>query len=278
MHVITDAAGSLTRKDAVALGITLLDSYVVMGDRAVPETSCDPQEIYERMKRGERVSTSQASTFERHQYYESVLSRYEHVLYVCVGSVFTGNYDVAMDWKKNNDPDDRMVIIDTTAASGRLALIALSTAQFIARDKSFSEVIEFAVTAIGKCEEYIFIDKLKYLAAGGRLSRPAAFFGDVLQKKPVISPTAEGAKKVAIVNDNEKQVEFALERVKANIAGGAPPTVMLEYTDNLSRIEDIRDILIKEIPGLQVKLQPISLTTGVHVGPGTWAIAFIATA
>jgi len=58
------------------------------------------------------------------------------------------------------------------------------------------------------CEEYVFLDKLQYLAAGGRLSKTSAFFGDKLNMKPVISPLPEGAKKVGMVRNQEDQVKM----------------------------------------------------------------------
>jgi fatty acid-binding protein DegV len=33
--------------------------------------------------------------------------------------------------------------------------------------------------------------------------------------------------------------------------------------------------IIKRYPNAEIKLQPLSLTTGVHTGPGTWSLAFL---
>jgi len=104
IHIMTDAAGSVTREDSCQLGFTLLDSYISAGDTSLPETLFSPSELYQSMQKGVKVSTSQASVFERHQYYQRVLDQYPSVLYLCVGSVYTGNYDVAMAWNKKMIP------------------------------------------------------------------------------------------------------------------------------------------------------------------------------
>jgi len=49
-----------------------------------------------------------------------------------VGSVFTSNYQGALQWKKEHDKQDRLLIIDTGAASGRLGTIALAVARYLA--------------------------------------------------------------------------------------------------------------------------------------------------
>ena len=169
------------------------------------------------MRQGVKVSTSQASVYERHQFYESVLNRFEKVLYLCVGSVFTGNYNVAMEWKKKHDPQNRILVIDTGAASGRLGTIALAAARYLAETNDMEKTFAFAQKAVQTCEEYVFLDKLQYLAAGGRLSKTSAFFGDMLKMKPVISPQPEGAKKVGVVRNQEDQLKMAEERLAASL-------------------------------------------------------------
>ena len=276
IHIMTDAAGSVTREDSDTFGLTLLDSYITVGDRSLPETLFSPSELYKCMREGVKVSTSQASIFERHQHYQSVLNQHDRILYLCVGSVFTGNYDVAMEWKQTNDPDDRLTVIDTTAASGRLGAIAILTARFSTNTDDPNTVIEFANRAVCDCEEYVFLDKLQYLAAGGRLSKTSAFFGDMLHMKPIISPTAEGAKKVGVVRDRDDQLRFAFRRLGASIKKDSEAFIMLQYSDNRSWVEET---VMKEVkrryPFAEVKLQPLSLTSGAHMGPGTWAVAFL---
>ncbi len=173
IHIMTDAAGSITRENAHHLGITLLDSYITAGDKTLPETLFSPEELYRTMRDGVKVSSSQASVFERNQYYHSVLDRYERVLYLSVGSVYTGNYQAAMKWKEENDPDNRFTVIDSGAASGRLAVIVLATDRFAVGTDNPGAVTAFAKKAAEACEEYVFLDKLQYLAAGGRLSPPS---------------------------------------------------------------------------------------------------------
>jgi uncharacterized protein len=133
LHIMTDAAGSLPRDLARRHAITLLDSFIVTGDTARPESLCEPDAIYQLMRQGHRVTTAQASLSERHRLYASVCEQFGRTLYLCVGSAFTGNYATALAWQQQQDIGDRMEVIDTGAASGRLALIALLTSRLAAR-------------------------------------------------------------------------------------------------------------------------------------------------
>ena len=276
LHIMTDAAGSVTRQDAKKYGFTLLNSYLTIGDKCLPETFFHPEELYSAMNKGVKVSTSQASVYERHQFYESVLERFEKVLYLCVGSVFTGNYQGAIQWKKEHDKQDKLLIIDTGAASGRLGTIALAVARYLAETNDIKNIIAFARKAVRTCEEYVFLDKLQYLAAGGRLSKTGAFFGEMLNMKPVISPLPEGAKKVGMVRNQEDQVKMALAKLAASLKDDSHALIMLEYSDNKNWVNGtVKKTLAERYPQAEIILQPLSLTSGAHMGPGTWGVAFL---
>jgi len=276
LHIMTDAAGSVTSQDAKKYGFTLLNSYLTIGDKCLPETYFHPEELYSAMSKGMKISTSQASVYERHQFFESVLERFEKVLYLCVGSVYTGNYDGALQWKKEHDPQDRFLVIDTGAASGRLGTIALATARFMAETNDIKNIFAFARKAVRTCEEYVFLDKLQYLAAGGRLSKTSAFFGDMLNMKPVISPQPEGAKKVSVVRNQEDQVKMILAKLAATLTNDSDAMIMLEYSDNKNWVNGtVKKILEESYPQAEIIVQPLSLTSGAHMGPGTWGIAFL---
>lgn len=276
VHIVTDAAGSITRQTADRLGISLMDSYIITGDRACPETAVVPETLYEHMRAGRRISTAQASISERHQSYESLCSRFAQVVYLCVGSAYTGIYPAAKNWQANHSPAGGMTVLDSGAASGRLGLIAMAVAEFANQGKPLARVIAYAETAFEKCRELVFLDQLKYLAAGGRISKTGGFFGDLLGVKPVISPLAEGVKKIGVVRKNARQLPLALEYFTDRVASDSNARILLQYTDNRDRVtEEIEPAIQSAFPRAKITLTSLSLTSGVHMGPGTWGIAVL---
>jgi len=50
----------------------------------------------------------------------------------------------------------------------------------------------------------------------------------------------------------------------------------MEYSDLRPWIQDVVKPEIESCcPSSEIMVQPLSLTTGVHTGPGTWGIAFL---
>ncbi len=275
LHIVTDAAGSLTREMAQHQGITLLDSYIIVGNDSRPESLYSPEQIYPLMRSGVKITTAQASTFERHQHYQSICQEFGHSLYLSVGAAFTGNFDTATAWKKSNALGAMFTVINTGAASGRLALIALLTARQARIFDSRQEIIALAGTLAAECNEFVFINELKYLVAGGRVSKAGGFFGDLLSMKPVITPTIDGVKKVGLVRSSKGQLTFALEKLKELYTSSAAPTILLQYSDNASWVTGpVQQNVSSLLPQAEILLAPLSLTSGVHMGPGTWSMAF----
>ena len=222
---------------------------------------------------GRRISTAQASIFERHQSYESLCSRFTQVVYLCVGSAYTGIYETAKNWQAQTTG---FTVLDSGAASGRLGLVAVSVAEFANQGKSLDEVVAYAETAFKTCIELVFLDQLKYLAAGGRISKTGGFFGDLLGVKPVISPLAEGVKKIGVVRKNARQLPLALEYFSGRVESESNARILLQYTDNRDRVTtEIEPAIQSAFPRAKITLTPLSLTSGVHMGPGTWGMAVL---
>jgi hypothetical protein len=275
IHVMTDAAGSISREEARSLGITLLDSYLLVDDRRIPETQCDGQMLYGAMAAGRRVSTAQASVFQQHQSYESALSRYDRVLYLAVGSAYTGNFAAASRWRETSGRAERFAIVDSQAASGRLGLLARLVARFARSGHPLEKVAAYARTVVDQYDELIFLDQLRFLVAGGRLSKSRGFFGDLLGIKPIVSPRAGGAVKVGAVRSAADQVPFALDYLEKRLSGDDRLTILLQFSDNQRRVrETIAPPIAGRFPRARIMVGRFSLTAGAHMGPGTWGLAF----
>lgn len=275
VHLVTDAAGSLTREEARQLGVTLLDSHLVVGSRSIPETLLDPQELYAAMADGLPVSTAQTSVFQKRQSYESVLGQHSRAIYLSVGSVYTGNYRTACQWREENGHGDRFAVIDTGAASGRLGLIVRQVTRAAQSGQAHEDLVTLAHRVVENCDELVFLDQLKFLAAGGRISKSKGFFGDLIGIKPVIRPTAEGAAKVGTVRKASEQVPFAVHYLKQHYSSSARLAILLQFSDNEQRVrERIRPAIERQFPEARITITRLSLTSGAHMGPGTWAVAF----
>ena len=275
VRILTDGAGSIPRELALEHGIQLLDSYIVTGEKALPESLCQGDELYALLKSGGKVSTAQASNRERSLQYATACDQNEQVLYICTGSAFTGNYGMAQEWLQNSGLEERFMAVDSGAASGRLAVIALLSARYAAAGHEVQAVAAFAETLSAAAKEYVFIDEMKYLVAGGRVSKTKGFFADLLHMKPVISPERDGVRKVGVVRNRQAQLAFGIEKLAEDQREQSELLILLQFSDNRKWLEAVVKPAVMEVaPNAEVQVVPLSLTSGVHMGPGTWSVAY----
>jgi DegV family protein with EDD domain len=277
VHIVTDGAASLSRRQADALRVSLLDSLVNLGECSLPETRLDPDDVYRAMRRGVRASTAQTSIHERHMHYERLAAQWQSVLYLCVGSVYTGNHAVASAWRSAQAAGERFFVLDSGLASGKLAVVVRAVALAARNGADVAHLTALAKAALQRAEEYIFVERLEYLARGGRLSKTGAWFGDALGLAPVVSPFPDGARRVALLRKPGDRLAYARKQVeRAFAAGSRRGHILVEHSDNRDWVECAVLPHLREIaPLAEVELGPLSLTTGVHTGPGTWAVAML---
>ena len=99
------------------------------------------------------------------------------------------------------------------------------------------------------------------------MSKTKGFFGDFFGVKPVISPTSDGVVKAGAVRNRSDQVAFALDKLEQDLRPDDGSYIMLEYSDNRQWVEEnVLGEITSRLASAEVFLQPLSLTSGVHMG------------
>ncbi len=81
---------------------------------------------------------------------------------------------------------------------------------------------------------------------------------------------------MGVARSTRDQVKFAFRRLDNELSKDQETTLLLEYTDNMEWLNgEIKPEIERRFPSAKVILQPLSLTTAAHVGPGSWGIAFL---
>ncbi|MDR3089491.1 MAG: DegV family EDD domain-containing protein [Desulfobulbaceae bacterium] len=281
VQIVTDAAASLSHSLAAREHITLLESLILLGGEARPEGEVDAQELYRRMRLGEKVGTAQASLWARQQ----ALARLRgqgRCLYLAVGSAYTGNWQAADAWLTAHPAGAALVALDSGAASGRLAVMAILLARYAKQVGDLDRLVDYAKRLGATCQEFLCIDNLHWLAAGGRVSKTGELLGNFLRLKPIICPMPEGVRKLGVFRGRAGQLAFVesrLARLSGRPGQAAEKKVgralaLLQHTDNRAWLETTLPPLVRSyLPDAEIHILPLSLTTGAHIGPGGWSVA-----
>ena len=127
---------------------------------------------------------------------------------------------------------------------------------------------------------YITLDTLKYLKKGGRITPAAAAIGTVLNLKPVLQIQGEKLDAYAKVR-GKKQAKRAMlkamkndweTRFKEYVSDGEM-CLQAAYTGNLEEAEEFKREIQEVFPGMEIHMDPLSLSVACHIGYGALAVA-----
>ena len=140
--------------------------------------------------------------------------------------------------------------------------------------RTLTELAQYAEHQIETCREYLVIDNLQYLRQSGRIGRVKAAFADFFSVKPIVGHGLDGAITYGKVRSHDAAIRDIVDRV-ADHPGDGTLIIMVEYTDNLDWLmSQVVPQLAASLPAkTEIVLSPLSSTSAVHMGPGTWGVA-----
>jgi DegV family protein with EDD domain len=244
--------------------------YVRFGDESLRDyDEILPDAFYARLATSAQLpTTSQPTPADFLAVYEQLAPRYERILSLQLSSTFSGTYDSARI--AAGEIGGRVRVVDTHTVSASLSLLALAVQRRLERGTT-DEEIDALVERYGREHRLLFtVGTLDYLARGGRIGRAAAFAGNLLNVKPIL--TIRGGEVVPLKRVRGNANAFAefraqlldgsrdSERLKVGIAHAAAPERMRALEDLVARERGRASLEIATTLGAVV---------GTHAGPGT---------
>lgn len=273
VRVVGDSSMSLSAALAKEHGVTRLENYVNVRGRMIRDAEVDMDELFARMRGGEVFATAQASREEARAFFEAELARAGELVYLAVGPAYTATQETVRGVLASRPENERVAILDSRAASGQQGLACLAVARLAARGATRAECVAYGERQIAGCREYLVIDDLAYLARGGRIGRIKAALVGALSLRPIVGHGGDGAVTHAAAFDHRSALEKIARRA-AEHPGDGPLLVLLEYTDNRPWLDEAAAHLATALPsGTEILFSPLSATSAVHMGPGTWGVA-----
>ena len=127
---------------------------------------------------------------------------------------------------------------------------------------------------------YITLETLKYLKKGGRITPAAAAIGTVLNLKPVLQIQGEKLDAFAKVRGKKQARRTMLKAMKADFEDrfaqfvqNGEMCLQAAYTGNPEEAEEWKQEMQEAFPGMEIHMDPLSLSVACHIGHGSLAIA-----
>ena len=171
--------------------------------------------LYEKLKAGKLVKTSQINPHDAEVMFEQVLSEGKDVLYIGFSSGMSGSFDNISYIAKGlriKYPDRKIVVIDTLAGAGGEGLLVYYAKKMQQEGKSMEEIAKWLEDNKLNAHHCFIVSDLINLRNSGRISTLAALFGMIVHINPVLELTTQG--KIGIVTKSIGRKKSIAEMVK----------------------------------------------------------------
>ncbi|WP_373215681.1 DegV family protein [Ruminococcus sp. 5_1_39BFAA] len=277
--IVTDSNSGITQDEGRQLGISVIPMPFYINEKMYLEgVTLSQEEFYERLKNDEPISTSQPSPAETCGLWDQLLKEYDEIVEIPMSSGLSATCSTALGLAQ--DYEGRVHVVDNqrisvTQRQSVLDAIALREAgKDGARIKQILEAEKFQSSI------YITLETLKYLKKGGRITPAAAAIGTVLNLKPVLQIQGEKLDSYAKVRGKKQARRTMIKAMKADFETRFAQYVdkgemCLEaaYTGNLEEAMDWKEEIAQAFPGMEIHMDPLSLSVACHIGHGSLAIA-----
>ena len=237
-----------------------------------------PQELYNIMRKGERITTAQVTTQEFMRIFKEYLSKDYDIIYIgCSskqsGSVNTGTV-VAKDVLKDF-ADSKITCIDSLNACIGEGMLAIYAAELAAAGKSYEEVVNETLAARNRVNQHVTVHSLDALKRAGRVKASSAFLGNLMGVKPILISDANGYQTpIKKVRGRSTSFEEIVTQLAATIENPADQTVYLAHADcNAEELEMLKNMINEKIKCKDICTVYIGPIIGASIGPdaiGVW--------
>ena len=254
--------------------ITIVPLYVSFGGNTYRDgVETGPDDIFRHVEGGGALPSTAAVNIADYQALFAQLSpKYDAVLHITIGSEFSSCFQNA---KVAAEDYPNVYVVDSRNLTAGQGLLVLEAAEAAERGESIQEIVARLNDLIDRVDTTFVVDKLDYLAKGGRCSSVVALGANLLKLKPCIV-LADGKMTVG------KKYRGAFDKVlpdyvRDQLDGKEVRTerVVIVHTRCDPAIPAAVEQVVKEYGFREVIHTVAGSTISCHCGPNTLGILFL---
>ena len=245
--------------------------YVLFGNESFKDyVDMTPDRFYERLQTDpELPTTSQPTPGDFLATYEELASQYERILSIQISSTLSGTYASAQAGAEMLG-GDAVRVIDSRTVSASIGLLAIGVQHRLERGTTDEEIDEFVAHYQREHHLLFTVNTLEYLARGGRIGRAAAFAGNLLNVKPILTIRDGEVVPLKRVRGNAKAFAEFRELFESTSTDSPNLKVGIVHAAAPERLAALRELVEHVRPHAEIELAaPLGPVVGTHAGPGT---------
>ncbi len=273
IRIVTDSSCDLPDELIESHRIEIVPLTIRFGDKEyLDREGLSTADFWHMLTTGDVLPETAAPSIGRfHQVYTRLSSEgADGIVVICVSSALSATIQAAEAAVKQFTSGVPVRVVDSRLVSTALGLVALEAAERSAAGASLRDVVATAKEASASSNIFAALDTLEYLKRGGRIGGAAAFLGEVLSVKPLITVKDGAVAPAGRVRTRTK----ALAAVIDHIAGLADRIQRLAIVHSVAPdLDEFLVSLAKVYSGERI-VSSLGPVVGTHTGPGVIAAAY----
>jgi len=245
--------------------------YVRFGSNSYRDyVELGPAEFYARLRKAaELPTTSQPTPGDFLATYEE-LAGFERIYSMHIAGRLSGTAESARTAGRELG-EDRVRVVDSGSASAAVAMLGLAIQRRLEHGTTDEEVDRLVDRFRREAGLIFTVETLEYLAKGGRIGRAAAWAGELLRIKPILTIADGEVVPLKRVRGNRKAfIEFERAFTSAITGDGSGVRVGIAHADAPERAEALKELVRRTRPQAELELvTTLGPVVGTHAGPGT---------
>ena len=241
----------------------------------------DIKKFYERIKNGERSTTTLVNSNTFKEYFEPILNEGNDILYLGFSSELSGTYNSSITAREElleKYKDLKIECIDTLAASMGEGLLVYYAAKKKQEGCSIDEIKQWILDNRLNLCHWFTVDDLNHLKRGGRINAMTATIGTALGVKPILHVDNEGRLvPVSKARGRKKSIYALLEQMEATCINPEENIVFISHADCLEETEYLANLIKEKLKVKEIVINYIGPVIGSHTGQGAIALFFFGT-
>lgn len=281
--IVTDSASDLPKKyrdenhiDYAATMMAYEDGENKYdGPASIDWEHVSVKEFYDILRRGIRIYTDQVTEKNYLDTFIPHLEKGEDILYVACSSGLSGSLNkarkLAEDDLKRRYPERKIIVVDTLRAGMAQGMIVMLANDLRKEGKTIEENAAILELEKRAYKEVGIPESLSYLRRAGRVSAPAAVFGNIIGLKPILVFDDKGSN-LAVEKTIGKKKAFKrmAEMIRDDIVEPEKQTIYLMNADCSEQdVKDFTEAILAEVKVKDIIAETLGPVIGASSGPGT---------
>ena len=197
--IVTDSCSDLSKDLRDKYNVEYIQMHVIIDEKEymadIDFNEIPYHDFYELMRNGTRITTAQVTALEFEAKFEEYVKNDLDVLYISCSGTLSASIKASIVAKNavlQRHPEAQIICVDSLNSCFGLGIMCMIASEKRDEGMTIEEVANWLEENKLTVNQECTVEKLTYLKQAGRVSAAKAFFGGLLNKKPIIISDALG--------------------------------------------------------------------------------------